>query len=298
MIAISCLHSTIPLSPLTLKITPTIPVKLCPSSEPLTFKQTGRRPARGLVATAMLGMNYDSTVINDLCATAVSGAIALSTLKVFQETAKRGIFDQKMNRKLVHISIGLIFMLCWPMFSADKQGAFLISLVPGLNIIKMILIGSGLWKDDATVKSMSRSGDYRELLKGPLYYALAATIASAVYWRSSPIAIAIICNLCAGDGLADIIGRRFGYQKLPHNGNKSFAGSIAMAVAGFLASVAYMHYFSMFGFLSESWEMVWGFLAVSLGAALVESLPISTTLDDNLTVPLTSILLSSLVFNT
>uniref|UniRef100_A0A7N0VL49 Uncharacterized protein n=1 Tax=Kalanchoe fedtschenkoi TaxID=63787 RepID=A0A7N0VL49_KALFE len=137
----------------------------------------------------------------------------------------------------------------------------------------------------------------RELLKGPLYYALAATIACAVYWRTSPVAIAIICNLCAGDGLADIIGRRFGDWKLPHNGNKSFAGSITMAVAGFLASVAYMHYFSMFGFVTESSDMIRGLLAVSLGAALVESLPISTTLDDNLTVPLTSILLGSLVFN-
>lgn len=58
-----------------------------------------------------------------------------------------------------------------------------------------------------------------------------------------------------------------------------------------------MHYFSMFGYVAESWDMVWGFLAVSLGAALVESLPISTTLDDNLTVPLSSILLSYLVFN-
>lgn len=39
-------------------------------------------------------------------------------------------------------------------------------------------------------------------------------------------------------GLADIVGRKFGSQKLPHNDNKSFAGSITMAVAGFLASVA------------------------------------------------------------
>lgn len=42
--------------------------------------------------------------------------------------------------------------------------------------------------------------------------------------------------------------------------------------------------------------MVLGFLVVSLASALVESLPISTNLDDNLTVPLTSILVGSLVF--
>ena len=55
-----------------------------------------------------------------------------------------------------------------------------------------------------------------------------------------------------------------------------------------------MHYFASFGFIQESWEMVFGFLVVSLGSALVESLPISNELDDNLTVPITSLLLGTL----
>lgn len=57
-----------------------------------------------------------------------------------------------------------------------------------------------------------------------------------------------------------------------------------------------MHYFHSFGFLEETWYMVLGFLGVSITAALVESHPISTELDDNLTVPLTSFLVGSLVF--
>lgn len=42
---------------------------------------------------------------------------------------------------------------------------------------------------------------FRELLKGPLYYAFTITWACFMYWRTSPIAIASICNLCAGDGI-------------------------------------------------------------------------------------------------
>lgn len=38
-------------------------------------------------------------------------------------------------------------------------------------------------------------------------------------------------------GFADIIGRRFGKKKIPYNNDKSFAGSIAMASAGFIASI-------------------------------------------------------------
>ena len=57
-----------------------------------------------------------------------------------------------------------------------------------------------------------------------------------------------------------------------------------------------MYYFSSFGFVERSWEMVFGFFIVSLASTLVESLPISTDLDDNLTVPVTSILVGILVF--
>ncbi|KAL6509166.1 hypothetical protein OROGR_022476 [Orobanche gracilis] len=239
-------------------------------------------------------MFSDNTVISDVIATGLSGGIAWTLLKIWEQTAKRGVFDQMVG-KLVHITLGLLFLLCWPMFSSGRQGAILASLIPFINIIKMLLLGLGIWKDDATVKSMSRFGDHRELLKGPLYYAFTITLASAVYWRTSPIAIAVVCNLCAGDGIADIMGRQFGNQKLPYNRNKSVVGSISMAFAGFLASIGYMLYFASFGYIEESSKMVVGFLIVSVATALVESHPLSTELDDNLTVPLTAVLVGSLV---
>ncbi|GMG98827.1 hypothetical protein Nepgr_000667 [Nepenthes gracilis] len=238
----------------------------------------------------------ENPMLSDIYATAVSGGVAFGMLLFWKETAKRGIFDQKLNRKLVHVSIGLVFMLCWPLFSSGRQGAVLAGVIPGINIIHMLLVGLGLLKDEATIKSMSRYGDHRELLKGPLYYVLAITVACIVYWRTSPVAIAGICNLCAGDGFADIVGRRLGHQKIPYNRNKSIAGSIAMVSAGFMVSVGFMLYFSWFGFIQGSWDMVLGFLAVSIAAAVVESLPISTVLDDNLTsVPATFILAVSYV---
>ncbi|KGN65833.1 farnesol kinase, chloroplastic [Cucumis sativus] len=237
----------------------------------------------------------ENPVVSDICATALSSGVALSLLQLWAETAKRGL-DQKLNRKLVHISIGLAFMLCWPMFSSGYQGAILASLIPGANVMRMLLLGFGILKDEATLKSMSRYGDYRELLKGPLYYVATITFVCIFYWRTSPISIALICNLCAGDGLADIVGRRFGSEKIFYNKNKSLAGSVAMATAGFLASIGYMYYFSLFGYVEASVGMAMRFLIVSLASALVESLPISTEIDDNLTVPLTSFLVGSLVF--
>ncbi|KAF5785977.1 putative phytol/farnesol kinase [Helianthus annuus] len=239
----------------------------------------------------------ESPVAGNLCALVLSTCVALSLLRLFEETARRGIFDQKLNRKLVHITIGLAFMLCWPLFSSGSGGAYIAALVPGVNIVKVLLIGLGIVKDEATVKSMSRFGDYRELVKGPLYYASTITFCCTIYWRTSPIAIAAICNLCAGDGFADIIGRRFGKKKLPYNTDKSFAGSIAMAISGFMSSVGFMYYYSMFGFVERSIGMVVGFLTVSVASALVESHPVSTKFDDNLTVPLVSVFIGTLVFS-
>jgi farnesol kinase len=58
-----------------------------------------------------------------------------------------------------------------------------------------------------------------------------------------------------------------------------------------------MCYFHFFGFIEESWIMAVAFLVASLAAAIVESLPVSTRLDDNLTVPITSALVGGLAFN-
>jgi farnesol kinase len=57
-----------------------------------------------------------------------------------------------------------------------------------------------------------------------------------------------------------------------------------------------MHYFHTFGLMEETWHMALGFLVVSVAATLVESHPISTELDDNLTVPLITFVVGTFVF--
>ncbi|KAL1197219.1 Farnesol kinase [Cardamine amara subsp. amara] len=286
---ISCFSSSISRF-LTLRITTSL--RSSSRFPAIDFRSSSRRLNSSSVAVMLSG----NSVLSDVYATGISSIVAFSCLGFWGEIGKRGIFDQKLIRKFVHINIGLVFMLCWPLFSSGNQGALLASLVPGLNIIRMLLLGFGVYQDEGTIKSMSRHGDRRELLKGPLYYALSITLACIFYWKSSPIAIAVICNLCAGDGMADIVGRRLGKEKLPYNKNKSFAGSIGMATAGFLASVGYMYYFASFGYMEASGGMILRFFIISIASALVESLPISTDIDDNLTISLTSTLVGTLLF--
>ena len=70
--------------------------------------------------------------------------------------------------------------------------------------------------------------DRTELLRGPLFYVIIMVAATMVFWRQSPVGMMVISLMCGGDGLADIVGRKFGSAKLPFNRSKSWAGSLAM----------------------------------------------------------------------
>ncbi|KAF3330621.1 putative phytol kinase 2 [Carex littledalei] len=264
-------YSSLHLSPLR-----SFPFSSLSLTSPLPSSRFARAGARLRRRPIMAAVLPESTLLHDIGVSALASG--------------------KLNRKLVHISVGLVFLLFWPHFSPGRYAPFLAALAPGINSVRMLLLGLGLWKNDAMVKSMSRFGNYRELLKGPLYYACTITLATSLLWRTSPIAIALICNLCAGDGVADIVGRRFGNKKLPYNPSKSYAGTVSMVLAGFIASIGFMYYFHLFGLMQENRNTILGFFLTSLAAAIVESLPISSDLDDNLTVPLTSFLVGSFVF--
>lgn len=66
----------------------------------------------------------------------------------------------------------------------------------------------------------------------PVSLILSPVCTQLVCWRDSPAAMLTLALMCGGDGLADIVGRRFGSAKLPYNSGKSWAGSAAMFGGG------------------------------------------------------------------
>lgn len=68
----------------------------------------------------------------------------------------------------------------------------------------------------------------QELLRGPLLYITIVVSVTLLFWRESPIGLLVLCLMCGGDGLAHIVGRRYGSAKLPFNHSKSWVGSLAM----------------------------------------------------------------------
>ncbi|XP_058109828.1 phytol kinase 1, chloroplastic isoform X2 [Magnolia sinica] len=138
---------------------------------------------------------------------------------------------------------------------------------------------------------------FRELLRGPLYYVLVLMLCALVFWRESPIGVIPLGIMSGGDGFADIMGRRFGALKLPYNQQKSWIGSICMCLFGFAVSIGMLYYFASLGYLRLDWvSTVEKVALISFVATLVESLPITEVVDDNISVPLTSMLMAFLFF--
>eukprot|EP00271_Cylindrocystis_brebissonii_P022286 TRINITY_DN8522_c0_g1_i2.p1 TRINITY_DN8522_c0_g1~~TRINITY_DN8522_c0_g1_i2.p1 ORF type:complete len:351 (+),score=33.45 TRINITY_DN8522_c0_g1_i2:245-1297(+) len=205
-----------------------------------TLSQNRRYFGQAALSSIALPQPFAFTGSQDFLVLCLSMAGAMAWVKMFDELARSNVIEQKLCRKLVHVTTGLVFMLCWPFFSQSAYSRVYASLVPLANLVKILLLGFGVTKDEAAVRAMSREGRPEELLGGPLCYGLAFALLVLCFWRDSPTGPVALALLCGGDGFADIVGRRVRSPKLPWNPSKSWAGSLAMLLIGFLLAVMYV----------------------------------------------------------
>ncbi|KAF8115267.1 hypothetical protein N665_0029s0104 [Sinapis alba] len=237
------------------------------------------------------------SLLHDLGATGAVLGGAYALVLSFESLTKRNVVSQRLSRKLVHILSGLLFVLSWPIFSASKESRYFAALVPLVNCVRLVVNGLSVSPNSTLIKSVTREGSPEELLKGPLFYVLALLVSAVFFWRDSPIGMISLAMMCGGDGIADIMGRKFGSQKIPYNTSKSLAGSISMFIFGFFVSIGLLYYYSSLGYLQMNWETTFTRVAIiSMVATLVESLPITDQLDDNVSVPLATILAAYVSF--
>jgi phytol kinase len=141
---------------------------------------------------------------NNLLAMLVTFTLALLWLRLNNFAAKKGWVGSDLSRKIIHMGTGPIFVLCWLLFQDTPDARFLAALVPFAITAQFILVGTGIIKDESAVRSMSRTGDRREILRGPLYYGIVFVVVTLVFWDRSPAGMIALMLLCGGDGLADI----------------------------------------------------------------------------------------------
>ncbi|MEA5619807.1 SEC59/DGK1/VTE5 family protein [Cronbergia sp. UHCC 0137] len=180
--------------------------------------------------------------------------------------------EPEIVRKIVHIGTGHVVLIAWWLNIPAIVGitaSILASAITLLSYIFPILPG---------INSVGRRSF------GTFFYAVSIGILVAGFWHlHQPQYAALgIMIMAWGDGLAALIGQRFGKHKYKLLGSdKSWEGSLTMAVVSYFVSSVIL-----FATQGNIWE-VW---VVSLTIALI-----ATTLEafsflgiDNLTVPLGS----------
>lgn len=228
-------------------------------------------------------------------ATFLTFAIAIVFLRLMDFLAHQGVVESKLSRKFIHIGTGPIFVLCWLMFPDAPISRYLAALVPLLITLQFLLVGIGVIQDEAAVQAMTRTGNPKEILRGPLFYGIVFVVLTVVYWKDSPIGITALMMMCGGDGIADIVGRRVRSAKLFWSPEKSLAGSLSVFAGGALLTALILFIYVSVGIFAAPFRMYllpigW----VALGSMLVESLPFKDI--DNITLVVISVLIGHLVF--
>ena len=227
--------------------------------------------------------------------TLITFIIALAFLRLMDSLAARGWITSRLSRKLIHIGTGPIFVLCWLLYPNVPEARWLAALVPFAITLQFALVGFGFLEDEAAVQAMARTGDRREILRGPLYYGLMFVLLTILFWKDSPVGTVALMILCGGDGVADLVGRRFDRNKLPHNPRKTVAGSISVFIGGWLLSALILSIFVAAAVFNGPFDkFLWPLTLVSLACTAIESLPFRDV--DNITVTLTRIILGLVLF--
>jgi dolichol kinase len=239
----------------------------------------------------------------DIIALIITFFLILMLIRINDILRKRELVPIYVSRKVIHTFAGPLFLVCWLLFSGDGWSRYFASVVAWIFVFLFLVLGLQIMKNEEFVRTMSRSGEPREFLKGTLFYALVMAVCAILMWYVPanpdgtanfaifvPTAFLIFGPLAGGDGFADIIGRKWGKHKFKIFAEKSIEGSIAM----FIFSILFTY-----GLLSIYWLIIdqlsaWGsispiallipIITVSLVTTIVEILSPKNL--DNLLIPI------------
>ncbi|MGK7950090.1 MAG: diacylglycerol/polyprenol kinase family protein [Xenococcaceae cyanobacterium] len=200
----------------------------------------------------------------------------LAFLVFLAETIK-GFFgeDPELTRKIVHIGSGNVILIAWWLDIST------IVIVAAAAIASVIALVSYFIPILPSINSVGRKS------LGTLFYALSIGILAAWFWQDQPQYTVIgILVMAWGDGMAAIIGQRFGKHTYRiFDITKSWEGSLTMAIVTFIVTSIIL------GIVEGiNWQIGIISLIVALVATILEAF--SKLGIDNFTVPLASALCS------
>lgn len=253
------------------------------------------------VTTLLAKLNFigpytNELIFRDLGSSFTCTLLALIFVKSITGLAKKEILQARDSRKIIHALSAPLYILLWPLFS-DLWGARLFAaLVPLLQGVNLLLAGTkqGGEEGDELSKAISRSGDAEEALQGPFIYVIILFSAIVLGFRDNLCPMVALSTMAAGDGMADIFGRRFGKNnKWFFSERKSIAGTLAFIIAASVSTTLLALWFQFTGIVLTDlslFDLIQKIALISTLSAAVELLPF---FDDNWSVPITAAFLAS-----
>ena len=259
-----------------------------------------------------------SLVLRDLGSTIFSIIAAAGYVKSITYQVKLSKLDPRDARKLIHTLSAPLFIFVWPLFSNAYGARVFATIVPLLNAIRLYVAGTETevgssskgsneqsyekersGSETELANAISRSGDAKEALQGPFVYVMVLLFSTLVFWLDSPIGIVSIATMAVGDGLADLVGRRFGAtNKWPFNKSKSIAGSSAFVLGSLVGSFGLLTWLVYCGVMEplpyDSFDLLSRLFIIAIVCAGVELLGF---VDDNYSVPISAGILSAFLLN-
>jgi phytol kinase len=247
----------------------------------------------------LIGLSYtNELILRDSGAAVLSTVLALIFVKLITTLSAKGVLQPRDSRKIIHTLSAPLFILFWPLFSDVWGSRLFAASVPLLQAIRLYLAAmkSGGSDGNELAGAISRSGDEKEALGGPFIYVIILFVSIIACFTDNFTGIMALSAMAAGDGMADIIGRRFGKgNKWFFNEDKSIAGTVAFIVASSLCSIGlgfYLQYVGVVTIAVPFMDLVGKFVAISAISAFIELVPFG---DDNWSVPVSAAVLSLLI---
>ena len=143
-----------------------------------------------------------------------------------------------ISRKIVHIAAGS-WLVFWNLYTTAHATWRLNIFVPALFTLTLFVKGAIVRdRDDADVRTMSRTGAPYELLLGPLFFTLVMDVVGLAFFRQQVGAL-MMAAVGVGDGLAPMVGGRLGDKSVRYTllgREKTLEGSAAVFVGTWAAS--------------------------------------------------------------
>ncbi len=198
--------------------------------------------------------------------------VYLALLVAIAESLSRIIPDDpELTRKVVHIGSGNVILLAW-LFRIEQSVIISAAIIAGI-----IALVSYVTPILPSINSIGRKS------LGTFFYAVSIGVLAWAFWQDYPQYTTIgILVMAWGDGMAAIVGQRFGKHKYQVFGiEKSWEGSGAMATASFLVTLIIL--------LATQGNSLQTWLIGLFIAAIATTLEAFSKLGlDNLTVPIVS----------